>query len=75
MDILAKVSERSFTRDGQLAVGFLFCSVKNVGVRTVQVNGVDLAPGEAKSYPFVGKPYPGLTFKVNGSELRIMEIV
>lgn len=75
MNILAAVTEEDFTVDGNLPQGFLFGSIKNVGNQTVEVNGVDLPVGEAKAYPFVGKGYPAIPFKVNGSTLRVMIIV
>ena len=75
MNLLAAVTEQDFTADGNLPQGFLFASVKNVGTATLQINGVDLPPGEAKSYPFVGKGYPQIPFVVNGSTLRSMIIV
>ena len=75
MDLLALVEETEQTVDGRLPIGFLFGSVKNVGNQVAQVNGVDLPPGEAKSYPFVGKGYPEITYVVNGTTLRVMIIV
>ena len=75
MDILASVTEQDYNADGNLPQGFLFGSIKNVGNQTASVNGVDLPPGEAKAYPFVGKGYPQIPFVVNGSVLRVMMIV
>lgn len=75
MDILASVTEQDYNADGSLPQGFLFGSVKNTGNQIATVNGVDLPPGEAKSYPFVGKGYPQIYFMVNGSVLRVMMIV
>jgi hypothetical protein len=75
MDILAEIIEEEATIDGQLPNGFLFASFKNVGDTIATVNGVSLAVGEAKSYPFVGKGYKAVTYSVNGSRLRIMRIV
>ena len=75
MDLLALVEETEQTTDGSLPVGFLFASVKNVGGTVAQVNGVALPPGEAKSYPFVGKGYPSISYEVNSTTLRIMIIV
>ncbi len=75
MNLLAQVNEQDFTQDGTLPTGFLFGSVKNIGNQTAKVNGVDLPPGEAKAYPFVGKGYPVLPFVVNGTTLRVMLIV
>lgn len=75
MNILAEVTEQDYAVDGNLPQGFLFGSIKNVGNQITTVNGVDLLPGEAKTYPFVGKGYPQVAFIVNGSTLRIMMIV
>ncbi len=75
MDILAQIAEQDFNADGQLPQGFLFASIKNVGAQTASVNGVDLPPGEAKDYPFVGKGYQAVPFVVNGSTLRILQVV
>ena len=75
MNLLAQVTEQDYNVDGNLPQGFLFASVKNVGNQTATVNGVDFPPGEAKTYPFIGKGYPQLPFVVNGSTLRVMMIV
>jgi hypothetical protein len=75
MNLLASVTEQDFTVDGDLPQGFLFASVKNTGSDTLQVNGSDLEPGEAKAYPFVGKGYPQIPFVVNGSTLKAMIII
>lgn len=72
MGILAQTIEKEVTTDGDLPTGFLFASVKNVGSEPVQVNGVTLAPGEAKSYPFVGKGYQAVPYQADGSTLRIL---
>ncbi|HEY9084030.1 MAG TPA: hypothetical protein VIN73_11900 [Vicingaceae bacterium] len=74
MNILAQITEQDYNVDGNLPQGFLFACIKNIGVQTATVNGVDLPPGEEKSYPFVGKGYPQLPFVVNGSTLRVMMI-
>ncbi len=77
MDVLARITEQDFSgATGELPAGFLFASVKNVGREDVVVNGVPLAPGEAKSYPFVGKEYEAVPFEVNGAaQLRVMYIL
>lgn len=75
MNILAQILEQDFTVDGQIPQGFLFASVKNVGAATATVNGVDLSPGEAKDYPFVGKGYQAVPFVVNGSTIRVLHVV
>jgi len=75
MNILAEVTEQDYAADGNLPQGFLFGAIKNVGNQIANVNGVDLPPGEAKSYPFVGKGYPQVPFTVNGSTLRVMMII
>lgn len=74
MNLIANVTELDYTADDTLPQGFLFASVKNVGTQPIQVNGVDLEAGEAKSYPFVGKGYPQIPFTINGSKLRAMII-
>lgn len=75
MEILAQITEQDTGADGQISQGFLFASIKNVGDQTATVNGVSLEPGEAKSYPFVGKGYQGVSYSVNGSILRILQVV
>ncbi|MBL6444676.1 hypothetical protein JMN32_00040 [Fulvivirga sp. 29W222] len=72
MGILAQTIEKEVTADGELPTGFLFASVKNVGSQPVLVNGVTLAAGEAKSYPFVGKGYQAIPYQAGGSTLRIL---
>ena len=72
MDLLAQVTEEDFNTNGAIASGFLFCSVKNIGSTIAEVNGVALAVGESKTYPFVGKGYPEIAYTVNGSVLRVM---
>ena len=75
MDVMAQITEQDYNANGQLPAGFLFASIKNVGSQVAQVNGVDLPPGEAKSYPFVGKGYMTVPFTVNGSVLRVLQII
>lgn len=75
MDTLAQGIETEVNADGEIAMGFLFASIKNVGAATAQVNGVPLPAGEAKSYPFVGKGYQAIPYQVNGSTLRIMRVI
>lgn len=75
MDILAQVAEQDVVAAGQIAEGFLFASVKNVGAQNALVGGVVLPSGEAKSYPFVGKGYQAISYNPQGSTLRIMKIV
>lgn len=74
MNILADPQEITVTVDGSTAVGALFISVKNIGAAIATFNGVSLAPGEAKSYSFIGKGYKSLAYTVNGSTLKIMTI-
>ncbi|MCB0375260.1 MAG: hypothetical protein KDD04_05015, partial [Sinomicrobium sp.] len=69
MNILAQITEQDTGADGEIPQGFLFASVKNVGDQTADVGGVPLEPGEAKSYPFVGKAYQAVPYTVNGSVL------
>ncbi len=75
MEILADITEQDFNADGEIPQGFLFASIKNVGDQTADVNGVALEPGEAKSYPFVGKGYGAIPYTVNGSILRILHVI
>lgn len=75
MDILAQAIEVETTVAGQIADGFLFVSVKNIGTVTALVGGVTLPAGEAKSYPFVGKGYGQVAYNPQGSTLRIMKII
>ncbi len=72
MEILATVIEEEYDQDGEIPAGFLFASVKNVGNSTALVNGVELLPNEAKTYPFVGKGCAAVPYQVQGSTLRIM---
>lgn len=74
MDILAKSTEQDFTQVGSLATGFLIGSIKNIGTTEALVNGVSLAPGEAKGYPFVGKGYEAIEFDPLQSTLRVLQI-
>ena len=75
MNLLAQINEQDFDSNASIPLGFLFASVKNVGGQTATVNGVALSPGEAKSYPFVGKAYQAVPFEPNGSTLRILYIL
>jgi len=75
MDVLAETIERVFDEAAEIPLGFLFASVKNVGDSPAMVNEVPLAPGEAKGYPFVGKPYDAIAFDPMDSSLRIMYIL
>lgn len=61
--------------EGQLDAGFLFASFKNTGSGNALVNGVILAPGEAKGYPFVGKAYDAIPYDSQESTLRILHIL
>ncbi len=72
MDVLAKDIEKEFTTAGEIPVGFLYASVKNIGDRDAIVNDVRFPVGEAKDYPFVGKPHEAKTFDPNGSTLLVM---
>lgn len=74
MNILADPQETEVTVDGSTPAGALFISVKNIGATIATFNGVSLAPGEAKSYSFIGKGYKSLAYTVNGSTLKIMTI-
>lgn len=75
MDVLAEIKEEDFTQSGSLEEGFLFGSIKNIGTEVAIVNGVSLAIGEAKGYPFIGKGYKEINFDPNGSTLRVLQII
>lgn len=75
MDILADTIEQAFTEAGEIPLGFLFASVKNIGTTPAMVNNIALAPGEAKGYPFVGKPHTAKTFDPMDSTLHVMYIL
>lgn len=53
--------------------GTLFSSFKHVAIDpaapagTVTVNGADLSPGEAFSYPFIGKGHASITLEASGN--------
>lgn len=72
MSILASIKEKEVTEDGEIPVGFLFASVKNIGDQTAMVNATQLKAGEAKTYPFVGKACAAIPYQVNGTTLRVM---
>jgi len=77
MSVNADPQESEVNVDGTISVGALAISIKNidtVGGNTAQVNGVDLPPGEAKSYFFIGKPYPVINYVVSGATLRILAV-
>ena len=77
MDILAKITELDVTgSNGEIPGGFLYASVKNIGAEDVIVNAVAISPGEAKSYPFVGKGYEAISYEVSAQgTLRIMYVI
>ncbi|QKX05365.1 hypothetical protein HN014_10710 [Aquimarina sp. TRL1] len=75
MDILASITEQEYRGTGEIPVGFLFALVKNTGSRPAIINSVALAPGEDKSYPFIGKPYRAIPFNTQGSTLRVMYVL
>ncbi|WP_010182447.1 hypothetical protein [Aquimarina agarilytica] len=74
MNILASIQEKEVAIKGTIADGFLAASIKNIGNDIAMVNGVSLAVGEAKSYPFVGKGYESIDYDPQNSRLRILEI-
>ena len=75
MDVLANITEIEVTEAGSIPLGFLFASLKNVGDTPALVNGVTLAPGEAKGYPFVGKPHNIKSFDPLESRLLVMYVI
>ena len=75
MDVLARTIEKEFTDAGEIPVGFLYASVKNIGTSDAIVNEVTFPVGEAKDYPFVGKPYEAKTFDPKGSILLVMYVM
>lgn len=77
MNLLARTSEQEISdASGEIPAGFLFASVKNIGSEQVTVNGVALAPGQSKSYPFVGKGQQAIPYQVetNGRLLVMVTI-
>lgn len=75
MDVLANITEQDFTEAGEIPLGVLYASVKNVGETPVLVNNVELAPGKAKGYPFIGKPYSAIPFDPQDSTLRVLYVL
>jgi len=75
MDVLVSRVETVTTTDGEIPTGFLFATVKNIGSIPIQVGGVTLEVGEAKSYPFVGKGQPPLLFVLGGGTLKFMFMI
>ena len=75
MDILAEPIEQTLTDDGEIQAGALFISVKNTGDQVANVNGEALPPGQAKSYPFVGKGYKAIPYEASGTEILVMTII
>ena len=75
MDVLANTIEQDYREAGEIPLGFLFASVKNIGNTPAMVNNVALAPGEAKGYPFVGKPHAAKPFDPMDSTLRVMYVL
>ncbi|WP_025663293.1 hypothetical protein [Aquimarina megaterium] len=75
MDVLANITEQDFTEAGEIPLGVLYASVKNVGQTPVMVNNVELAAGKAKGYPFVGKPYGVIPFDPQDSTLRVLYVL
>ena len=76
--MLATVTELVVNEETEDVIpsGFLFASVKNIGTEVLSVNGIPLAVGEAKSYPFVGKGYEEVAYEVgNEGSLRILYIM
>ena len=74
MDVITTTIEQIVTEAGEIPTGVLFASVKNIGTTPAMVNGIPLAPGEAKSYPFVGKPSDAKSFDPMDSTLHVMYI-
>ncbi len=72
MDALATIVEEEVTQAGAFPLGFLFASVKNIGDTPAMVNGVLLPAGQAKGYPFTGKPYNSINYDPMNSTLQIM---
>lgn len=75
MQVLANITEREFIEAGEIPLGFLYASIKNIGDQPALVNGVSLASGEVKGYPFVGKPYNPVPFDPQDATLRILYIL
>jgi len=75
MSLFARREESLVTIDSTVEPGFLFASFKNTGAYNVFVDGVSLKPGEAKSYPFVGKAYGDpVSYELLGNSLQVLII-
>jgi hypothetical protein len=75
--ILAKVVESLYS-DGAAQVtpsGVLFIRVENVGSVTAKFNGINLAAGEKREYPFLGKGYDSMSYVTLGSTLHLTFII
>ncbi len=75
MNPLVTPNELEIQKPMELPVGFLFASIKNIGLSAATVNNTILASGEAKSYPFVGKGYETLEIDPEDSTLLVMYIL
>ena len=75
MSIYATPFEGVQVEAGATQAGALFISVKNTGAKVALLNGIALAPGEVRSYPFLGKPYQAIPYDPQGSELTILYIL
>lgn len=72
MSQLGDTLEFETDQDGEIPVGFLTASFKNIGNVTATVNNTSLAPGEAKTYGFIGKGRTAKRYSTNGTTLKIM---
>ena len=60
---------------GVIPEGFIFLSYKNIGNQPATVMGLPVAPGEADSFPFVGKGYPAIAYDATGTTLKIRYVL
>ncbi len=75
MHQFAKTIESETKQNGQLEAGFLSATITNIGTKKALINGVTLAPGERKVYPFVGKGYHSIDYQTGGTTLQVLRIV
>lgn len=76
MALIADIHEEEITNGtGEIPAGFLFASFKNIGSVNCRVNNFIIEPGDAKTYPFIGKAYPAVSYGVSSSTtLAVMYI-
>ena len=75
MSVFAHTHEGIQLEAAEVPAGALFISVKNTGEQPALLNGIPLAPGEVRNYPFLGKPYQSIPYDPQGSELTVLYII